>query len=277
VQTARLLRSLPWLPVLLAASPLSCTSSDREGDTPSFVTVPDPAGKGSRINEIADPKAKTKVPSGTKVSVSGAVVIAVDSYDETHNGKSAGTIYVADLGSQDPYAGISLYQPSFSPGNLIPGPGDTLTMTGTYQENQTLPVLFAPGAVLVQITNPSATYMFDSPLADPVDVDITDLQDYSKGRRWLNMLVRVKNVTVQRDATTAASGRVSVGLLPETNAATNCSDPFPKAPTVVNALYNVGALGITKGTVLTELVGVVVFFCNLQIAPRSAADIVVAK
>ena len=270
-------RLLPFFLAVAAASTLSCNSGDREGDTPSFVTVPDPAGKGNRIADIADPKSKTKVASGTTVSVSGAVVIAVDGYDETHNGKSAGTIYVADLGSQDPYSGTSLYQPSFSPGNLIPGPGDTLSMTGTYQENQTLPVLFAPGAVLVQIANPSATYMFDSPLAAPVDVDIADLQDYTKGRRWLNMLVRVKNVTLQRDATTATSGRVSVGLLPETNSATNCSDPFPKAPTMVNALYDVGSLGITKGTVLSSVVGVVVFFCNLQIAPRSAADIVVAK
>lgn len=264
------------LPLVLALSALSCSSSDREGDTPAFVTVPDPAGKGNRINEIGDPKSPLKAAAGTRASVSGAVVLAVDAYDETHNGRSTGTIYVADLGSQKPYSGVSLYQPSFIPGNLVPGAGDTLSMTGTYQENQTLPVQFADGAFLVQISQPTATYMFHSPLPAPVDIPIEDLVTYEKGRRWLNMLVRVKDVTITRDASAGSSGRVSVNLATVDNPATLCTDPFPKAPTLVNELYAVEELGLKQGTVISELVGVVTFFCNLHIAPRSAADIVVA-
>jgi hypothetical protein len=265
---------------LLSLTP-SCDAG--EGDPPAPIGVPSPAGKGDRIHQIADPASPKKAAHKAEVSVTGAVVVAVDTFDETRNGKSSGTIYVADLGSKEPYSGISLYNPSFVPGNLRVNAGDTLDLRGEFQENQDVPVKFAKGAFLVQLSNPIGTFRFDAKVPDPVDIDIEDLADYARGRRWLNMLVRVKNVTLQRDAFQrdqsgspgpTTSGRVSAALLPETNTATKCEDPFPKAPTLVNELMDVVPLGLEKGTVIKELVGVVTFFCNLHIAPRSAADIV---
>lgn len=259
--------------------------SSQRGDPPSPPTIPDPAGKADRIYDIADPESPKKAAHQTQVSVSGAVVIAVDTFDETKNGRSAGTIYVADLGSLEPYSGLSLFQPSFIPGNLRVAAGDTLDLRGEYQENNTVPIQFAPGAFLAQLSTPIATIRYDASV--PIvarDIDIRELQNFDTGRKWLNMLVRVRNVTLERDAfdddpSPTASGRISSQLLPpEENEATQsgraCEAPFPKAPTLVNELMDLTELRLAKGETLKELVGVVTFFCNLHIAPRSAADIV---
>jgi hypothetical protein len=276
VQIARLFRFCA-----LVAAAASC--GGREGDPPAFLDIPEPAGKGNRIHEIANPASPIKAAHETQVSVTGAVVIAIDTYDETRDGRSNGSIYVADLGSKEPYSGISLFNPSFVPGNLRVGPGDALDLRGTYQENENRPIQFAPGAALVQLANAIGTFRFDASVTEPRDIDVSDLASYKTGRQWLNMLVRVKNVELQRDLVVgpecpkkAADCRASAQLLPETNTARGCQDPFPKAPTIVNELMDIGPINppLTKGTILKELVGVVTFFCNLHIAPRTEADVV---
>jgi hypothetical protein len=292
VQVARLF----LLCGILSLGALPSCGASEYGDLPADPIIPPPAGKGDRIHEIANPRSTKKAAHKTPVNVSGAVVIALDQYDETHNGRSATAIYVADLGSKQPYSGISLFNPSFIPGNLRVGPGDTLDLRGEYQENQDIPVKFAPKSFLVQLASPIGTFRFDAKVTDPVDIDpnpdcpdckgIDELADYTLGRKWLNMLVRVKNVTVERDTNgTSASGRISSGLCvtkagqdPCENAppepASKCEDPFPKKPTLVNELMDLAPLDLKKGDVIKELVGVVTFFCNLHIAPRSAADVV---
>src|SRR5262249_25011310 len=126
-------RLLLFCAVAGAACLPSCGSSDY-GDQPSDGVIPLPGAKGDRIHDIADPASPKKAADKSQVSVTGANVVAVDDYDETQNGKSSGTIYVADLGSKLPYSGISLYQPSFVPSDLRVGAGDTLDLQGTYQE-----------------------------------------------------------------------------------------------------------------------------------------------
>jgi hypothetical protein len=260
----------------------SCGTNDY-GDQPVDSFIPPPAGKGDRIYQIADPKSPKTAPSQTPVSVTGAVVIAVDEYDETGNGKSTGTIYVADLGSQYPYSGISLYNPSFIPGNLRVGPGDALDLRGEFQENQDLPVKFAPKAFLPQLATPIGTFRFDANVPTPVDLDaqgrrgVREFLEYDSGRKWLNMLVTVKNVTLERDTDgDSKSGRVTAGLVPDSegNPAIKCEDPFPKVPALVNELMDLAPLHMKKGTVIKQLTGVVTYFCNFHIAPRTAADIV---
>lgn len=234
--------------------------------------VPEPAGNGNRVFEIRDPNNKDKAANGANVNVTGVVVNAVDTYDETHNGKSTGTIYVQDLGSTEPYSGISLFNPSWVPGNLRVGAGDALDLNGIYEESTTLPVAFAPGSALVQIANLTGTFRYEANVPPAVTIPVGDLTTFDVGSKWLNMIVTVENVTLQADASDGTSGRVSVNLLDGNGG--KCTDPFPKPPTLVNALFDVGSLGLTKGTTLKSVTGLVVFFCNLQIAPRSAADIV---
>ena len=279
------------LPLSGLVALLSCAAAcgSRDGDEPVARKVPPPTGNGALIRDISNPTGPKKVPSGSTVAVTGAVVIAIDTFDETRNGRSAGTIYVADLGSDQPYSGISLYNPSFVPGNLRVGPGDTLDLRGVFQENNEVPVKFAPDAFLIQLATPVASLRFDAQVPQPVVINIDDLADYSKGRQWQNMLVKVENVKLQRDARRATSGRTSVGLLPDPpppDASAGrvclsgtpppcCEDPFPKAPTLVNELSDLGPLEprLKKDVVVKSITGIVTFFCNLHIAPRSPSDI----
>jgi hypothetical protein len=261
--------------------------SNSDGDPPAPVSAPPPGGKDFRINQIADPNSPTKAANGSTVSISGAAVVAVDNFDETHNGKSSGTIYVSDLGSSDPYSGISLFNPSFDPGTLIVGQGDVLDMRGQYQENQTLPVVFAPGAVLVQIASPLVRLRFDgrndSTQVKPIEIKIEDLADYAVGRKWLNMLVTVKNVSIVGKVF-GSGGRQSWDLLPEIpNVDRGCTVPFTKqdgayskVPTLVNELTDLAPIAdkLAPDTVIKSITGVVTYFCNLHLAPRTPADIV---
>src|SRR5512140_3114306 len=100
---------------LLAA--VSCSSAS--GDPPSTPPPPTPLGSGLRIKQVTDPSLPNH-PNGKasplpSVTVTGATVLGVDTFDETANGKSRGTVYVQGVASQDPWSGISLYSPTFIP------------------------------------------------------------------------------------------------------------------------------------------------------------------
>lgn len=256
--------------VVGATATVSCGSEI--GDRRESIDVPTPAGKDKRLRDIGNPSGPGHVAHNTpNVSVSGVVVIAVDKYDETANGRSQGTIYVQDIDSREAYSGLSLFAPTFVPGNLRVEPGDVIDLRGTYQENTVIPVKFAPGWFLPQLSQPTATFRFEHRIPEPVDIDVNDLADFGTGRRWLNMIVRVRDVTVQRDLTAGGSGRASAELLP--GRSPQCDEPGARPPTVTNELFDVTALGLKGGQKLKSLTGVVTFFCNLHIAPRSAADV----
>jgi hypothetical protein len=248
------------------------------GDAPVPASIPNPEGKDLRIRQIANPESPNRAKPGDTVAVSGAVVVAVDTFDETHNGKSQGTIYVADMGSTEGYSGISLFNPSWVPGNLRVGAGDALDLRGTYQENNSVPIQFAPDSFLVQLANPIGTFRFEATLPPPVELeDVAVLGKYETGRPYLNMIVTVHDVTVQGDLLEApANGRMSAKLIPE-DTFQDFKVAGPKAPTIVNELMDLAPLKIAKGTKLKSLTGIVTFFCNLHIAPRTADDVVIDK
>lgn len=249
-----------------------------DGDAPVDLGPPNPAGRDARVKDVLDPKSPTSAKDQDEVKVSGVVVTAIDTYDETDNGKSRGTIYVQDMGSNDAFSGISLFAPTFVPGNLRVGVGDVLDLHGTFQRNQAIGTAsFAPGATLDQISQPTATFRYEFRAPEPKEIDIHDLETYEKGRQWANMVVRVKNVTISDvvGAKNVKSGRLqNVNLTPPPPGAQNgCNAPFPKTPTLVNALSNIDTLEIPANTTLKSVTGLVVFFCNFQLAPRTLADI----
>ena len=223
------------------------------GDPNSASAPPPPAGKDLRLKDVNDPsnpEHANYVKSGS-VAVSGVTVIAVDTYDETGSGKSTGTIYVQDLGSKAPYAGTSLFAPSFVPGNLHVGAGDVLDLRGGYQENANIgTAIFAPGAYLTQFARPTATFRLElANDVEPTDIDLADLQNYDTGRKWLNMLVRVKAPVQQQDISKSkeTGGRLSITLLPKApKESSKCQDPFPKAPTLTNELFDVGSVEVPR-------------------------------
>ena len=269
---------------LLLVGLVSCSSgSDGGGGDPhSNNGVPPASGRQKRIRDLGDPAIAGHAELvGTLQPVSGAIVTAVDNFDETKNGKGTGTIYVQDIDAtkDTPYAGVSLFGPTFNPGNLAVSVGDVLDLRGDYTENKQIPskppVVFAPGAILPQISQPIGSFRYETTPAKPIDIDINDLTDFAKGRRWMGMLVRVQNVTAGRDYFLDKNGfRASVDLTPLPGNDQGCTSPFPKVATVVNDLTPLDALaGVKKGQVIKQIVGVVSFFCSLKIAPRSAADI----
>ena len=262
--------------LLLVAGVLAACGSE-SGDPHSAGGVPPIGGKDKRISQVRNPEIEGHAELvATTQAVSGAIVIAVDSFDETQNGKGTGTIYVQDLGSTEPYSGISLFAPSFIPGNLSVAPGDVLDLRGRYTESATIgpTVTFPPGSVLPQISQPIATFRYETQVPQPTDIDVKDLADYAKGGRWIGMLVRVKNLTLQKDAINGMTGRISVDLTPpDPDAEFGCNVPFPKPGRLVNDLFDLQALGLKQGDTVKEIVGVVGFFCTLNLAPRSIADI----
>jgi hypothetical protein len=258
---------------LLAATILSCELEP--GDPHSNNGLPPPEGRDARLREILDPASESKAEHDDAVAVSGVVVVAVDTFDETGNGRSRGAVYVQDVGSQEPYSGIGLFAPTFVPGNLRVGAGDVLDLRGQYSEITSIgTVEFPEGAVLSQLFRPTATFRYEFRAPDPVEIDIRDLANFATGRRWLGMLVKVKNVTVHEAVARDElfNGRLSTPLLPPDGDTRFCG-PFPQPPTLVNELFDVAALDVPAGTTFKSITGVVTYFCNLHLAPRSLADI----
>lgn len=241
--------------------------STPEGDLPVEAQNISPAGTGERIRDVADPGSKKHAAHEQDVNVTGVTVVAIDNFDETNNGKSRGTIYVSDLGSSEPYSGIGLFAPSFIPSDLKVGPGDVLDLAGKYQENASIgTAIFPDGGVLPQIARPTATFRFETKVPTPVVIDVKDLATFETGRKWIGMLVTVKDVTLQENLV-RRSGRVAGGIYP--------SDDPRNAPTLVNELYDLQEGTFPKGTKFASITGVVSYFFNLHLAPRSAEDIVV--
>ena len=265
---------------VLALSSVSACSS-QTGDPPVAKGTPPPGGKDQRVRDVADPNKEGHAALvSTTQAISGAMVIAVDDFDETKNGKGTGTVYVQDIGAtrETPYSGISLFATTFSPGNLAVAPGDVVNLRGQYQENQqipsTPPVIFAKDAVLPQIAQATATFRYETAQPEPIDIDLADLTDYAKARRWFGMLVRVKDVVVARDPFEGSTGRLSIDLPPaiQTPSAA-CDTPFPKSASLVNDLFDLKSMGIKKDQRIASIVGVVSYFCNFKLAPRFKADI----
>src|SRR6185369_12423156 len=136
---------------------------------------------------------------------------------------------------------------------------------------------FAPGAVLSQLFRPTATFRYElSTAIKPVEINLEDLGDFAKGRQWMNMLVTVKNVKVYGDVNSAAEfkGRLAVDILPKPAGFQNaCNAAFPRPPSLTNELFDLASLNVKSGTTLKSVTGIVVFFCNIHLAPRSMADI----
>ena len=261
------------LSLVLLAAATSCSSSS--GDPPSTPPPPSPLGTGLRIKQVTDPSLPGH-PNGKAsplpgVTVTGAAVLAVDTFDETANGKSRGTIYVQDVGAQDPWGGISLFSPTFVPGDLRLAPGDVLDLTGGYQENDHIgTAIFPAGQVLAQLAKPIGTFRYEYRPPTPVEIDPADLDDYAKGAKWVGMLVIVKNIAL------------ADGIIHETTSSTGAetgrrSGHLTRAlkGKVTNELIQLDVA--PAGTKLTSITGIVTYFFDLHIAPRSQADLVFAQ
>ncbi|MFO0672838.1 MAG: hypothetical protein U0235_25015 [Polyangiaceae bacterium] len=264
------MRRAAWALVFVLGA---CTNRVGEGDTPADPTA-NPLGNGTRVRDVQNPANGN---AGKTFDMTAVTVLAVDQYDETGDGKSRGTIWVQDFGSTDPFSGVSLYSPVLVPASLRLAPGDVVDLSGQYAEVTALGTnRFAAGTFLPQIVTPTTKLRFEGPVPTPKEIDLDDLNKFETGRRWIGMLVVVKDVY----AATAvildpASNRGSVTLTKNGGGGPVTS---ASAPTISNELTPLTADTVSKGAKLASVTGVVTFFAtsraiNFHIAPRNGADI----
>jgi hypothetical protein len=253
----------PLLVFLGFLLPLTACSGG-SGD-PHAVVNPDPLGSGLRVRQVMDPTLPNHPADGASVNVTGAVVNWVDTFDETMDGKSIGTVYVQDVGSQAQYSGVGIYKPSFVPADLRIAPGDVLDFIGPYNESAKIgTATFTPPDVLPQLTKPIGQFRYEYATPPPVMIDPTDLNDFTKGRKWMWMLVTVPNVTIDR-LSNDGKGRITAHIT---------SDMTMNGVTISNENYNLQPTDFAPGTTFKSVTGIVTWFFSYHIAPRSAADLV---
>jgi hypothetical protein len=279
------------LPLAGACALAACTLTQDPASTPPA----DPLGTGVRISDVQNPSspnhqfAIANPTVGSNVDVSSVMVSWIDTFDETKDGKSRGTVYIQDIGSQAPYSGISVYEPSYVPASLRPLPGDILDFSGPYQEvTQIGTAVFTSPETLPQLAKPVGTFRYECPSCsvfcdssnncfqsmDPVTIQLSDIDGtaaaYPTGRKWEGMLVTLKDITV--GAGQNVSNRVTY-IMGQGDAAIDLS-----AAAISNELYDLrdsaDPLGYPAGTHFSSVTGIVTWFYSYQVAPRSKTDLV---
>jgi hypothetical protein len=233
----------------------------------------DPLGSGLRIKQVMDPKSPDHPTSATaSVNITGASFVWVDTFDETENGKSLGTVYLQDVGSSAPYSGASLYDPTYLPSNLKPAPGDVLDLTGEYDSETALgTATFPAGTSLIQISKPDVTFRFEYLVPPAALIDVNDLNDFNTGLQWSAMLVTVTNITL--GSTLSNFGGRATAYLTSTISGS--------AVEISNELFDLETwnsqqpVKLTQGQTVKSLTGIVTWFDQYHIAPRTGADIVI--
>lgn len=246
----------------LALSAFACSSP--AGDPHSLPGDAGVLGTGMRLRQVQDPNAKL---ANSNVKITTVVVTAVDNFDETHDGKSRGTIFLQDADKSGPLAGISLFSPSFQPTSLRLGPGDVVDLDGQYSEQTKIgaTVDFTP-AFLPQMVKPVTTFRFEVGAPQPIVINLADLNSFTTGRQWIGQLVTVQNVTVLTAPAgdSKNSGRVTANL---------GADPKTGAQ-ISNELFDLPVNAFPANTTFKSVTGLVTYFFNLKIAIRSQADLV---
>jgi hypothetical protein len=275
MESVRSSRSVFGFLALLAsvAVPLGVLEGCVSGGDPPAQVTPSPVGTGSHIKDVVDPTRPGHLATAS-ATISGATYLWTDTYDETGTGKSLGSIYVQDMLSTDPYSGASIFEGTYIPEDLQPVAGDVLDITGTYSESTSVgKAIFTAPDVLPQFAKPTIVSRFEYVPPTPRVIDPTDLNDYNKGRQWLGMLVTITNVTFGSNVGDDGNGRDSAKITPDTSTT---------GATVTNEFFNLAAWNngagggiIAKGQKVKSITGIVTWFFNYHVVPRSPGDIVV--
>ena len=224
-----------------------------------------------RIRDVMNPASSEHPASGATVTITGASFLIVDAFDETNDGKSVGTVYLQDTGSNAPYSGASLYEPAYQPSSLKPAPGDVLDLVGAYDEQTSIGAeVFNPGEALIQISKPQVTFRFEYLVPAPTVINVTDLNDYNTGLQWSAMLVQVNDITLGSGISNSG-GRVTAYL---TSVLTGSGAEMSNELFDVETWNDSQPTKLVAGTKIKSLTGIVTWFTQYHIAPRSPADIV---
>lgn len=251
-----------------------------DGDQPS-TPLADEFGSCGRLTKTIGPATwfepnnalSTKcaaIPPTRTVCLSGLSIVAIDKFDETGDGKSSGNYYVEDTSSDPPpFAGVTIFRPSFSPPDLRLAEGDVVDFLGSYEEFSG-PSSFQFGycRTLPELSG-ALTFRFDNNLPlTPKVIPLADLKDYMTGRPHLGTLVKILDVHLDATGGKNSSGRYTSGL--EVGSIKNVAD----VPRLTNELFDLEADGppLPAGAVFKSITGVITYFGGFHISPRSTAD-----
>lgn len=226
--------------------------------------APNPKPFGTPIAQQTDPA--HRLPNGAPFVADGVVVVAVDSYDETQDGKSIGNVYVQDPVQPTPWSGLTLFRPTPNPPDLALTPGQGVDVAGPFDAftgPSTSPP-FPSGIILPEVKSGSISMSYEGEAPAPVDVTIDDFTDTNKAMQYVGRLVRMQNIQVgafqgsrQQAYINGPSGPSNVQL---------AGQLMPLAP------YAGGPL--KGGQTLKSVVGVLnYFYTPFQLCPRTSADI----
>jgi hypothetical protein len=266
--------------VVLAATALAAATGcdNKRPDDPPSTPLANEYGDGEHISSVLlgffGPATWVKLsdinsvdcydPPDITVLTAGVTISAVDQWDETGNG-AIGTVYVQDPVSPTPlYAGMALYEPTYSPPAYKPEPGNVVQVAGVYEEyigpSDLALGRFGQCETLPQLEG-TATELFEGQVPEPVVITPADLNSYANARQYLSMLVTVTNVCME------AAGEESDGRY---------SAPVSVSGTawsIDDELWDVYHLmPLAQGQCFTSVTGIVTFFEGFSLAPRSAAD-----
>ncbi len=267
-------------PVLLLLAAAACNTLQADPPAPYQAN---PLGNGLRLAQVQDPGSPDHHACGSNVtgcqavSISSLAVTWLDTFDETMDGKSAGTLYIQDVGEPHPFGGIGCYEANYVPGDFRPIPGDVLDFTGPYQEATSVgAAMFDPMTFLPQLYKPVATARYEYQAPAPVMLTVNDLNEnspapdgnFAHARQYLQMLVTVPDVTVGAGGVDNSGKRVSYPALDANGQA------IPNGVSISNELFDLKKDAFPAGTHFKSVTGIVTWFFTFHIAPRFPADFV---
>ena len=264
----RSLRSLPGLTAALA--PLALAACSTLSGDPATRPLENPLGNGLRIAEVQDP-ASPHYKNGASFDISSAVVTWLDTFDETRDGKSVGTLYIQDVGANTPYSGLSVYETNYVPASLKVLPGDVLDFVGSYQESVSVgSAKFDVGTFLPQLSKPVGTFDYEFTAPAPATVTSGEFvgtdAGFAIGRKWLGMLVTIYDVTIGAGGEDT-SGRVTYPF-GGGDASINGN-----SVAISNELYPLGKSDFKAMTHFKSVTGLLTWFYSFHVAPRTPADL----
>ncbi|GAC1365604.1 MAG: hypothetical protein NVSMB47_16930 [Polyangiales bacterium] len=264
----------------LAVAVVACSSSgggdvDHFKQTPTALGTPiadanDPAHPLAKLCGLGCPPADGTCPkSCPTLDARGVVVVAVDRFDETGDGKSIGNVYLQDpvqsAGRGTPFSGITVFQAQLIPNDLSLQPGDGVDATGPYQPFPG-PASGAFAVPLPELVKPSVKLSYEGRSPDPIDVTLDDFADVPKGMAWVGRLVRLKNVTIsgpfdakRHEAAIDGSAATSGAKLTLASQLFLIDDPK--------------GLNAAQGKTYASVTGVLNFFYSFKLCPRTSDDV----
>jgi hypothetical protein len=247
--------------VVLAALVSACSSGG--GDLNELYVRPQTLG--NPIAKAAAPE--SRLPDGETLRARGVVVIAVDTYDDSKDGRGVGDVFVQDpvqTGPKGtPWSGLRLFRPTREPADLVLVPGQGVDLVGDFQTFAGPPANpFPEGLAVPQAAFATLKLTYEGRAPEPIDLAIEDLDDPQLALQYASRLVRFKNVPIVGGF---GGSRPEAAIYTPDRRFVLAAKFFP--------IHETAGLVVAPGTTLKSVTGVLDYFYNFKLCPRSIADV----